>query len=111
MISSCSFMHLHAFQVQASSVISLLRSDVKKALKSAFGTSDGPLSVTDWCKGRSQSTDAGNTSEALSSESTLSEYRDSSNTSAISVGDPVSPSPPSSGVPSGYRGIMYFLLL
>ncbi|KAL2940681.1 Mediator of RNA polymerase II transcription subunit 13 [Bienertia sinuspersici] len=87
---------------QASSVISLLQSDVKTALKSAFGTSDGPLSVTDWCKGRSQSTDAGNL-EAISAESTLSECRESSNTSAISMGDSLSPSPHSSGMPSGLR--------
>ncbi|XP_057250573.1 mediator of RNA polymerase II transcription subunit 13 isoform X4 [Beta vulgaris subsp. vulgaris] len=88
--------------VQASSVISLLQSDVKTALKSAFGTSDGPLSVTDWCKGRSQSSDAGATCDTLSAESTLSEYRDSSNTASISMVDPVSPSHPL-GMLSGMR--------
>lgn len=93
----------HALQVQASSVISLLQSDVKTALKSAFGTSDGPLSVTDWCKGRSQSSDAGATCDTLSAESTLSEYRDSSNTASISMVDPVSPSHPL-GMLSGMRG-------
>nr|POE66735.1 isoform 2 of mediator of rna polymerase ii transcription subunit 13 [Quercus suber] len=45
--------------VHASSAISLLQSDIKTALKSAFNTLDGPLSVTDWCKGRNQSGDAG----------------------------------------------------
>ncbi|XP_021714941.1 mediator of RNA polymerase II transcription subunit 13-like [Chenopodium quinoa] len=89
--------------VQASSVISLLQSDVKTALKSAFGSSDGPLFVTDWCKGRSLSADAGTTSETLSAESTLSEYRDSSNTTALSVSDPVSPSQSTAGMPSGLR--------
>lgn len=89
--------------VHASSVMNLLQSDVKTAVKSAFGTTDGPLSVTDWCKGRSKSIDAGNMSEALSSESTLSEYRDSPNTSAISMRDPVSPSSPSSGMPFNLR--------
>ncbi|XP_071701408.1 mediator of RNA polymerase II transcription subunit 13 isoform X2 [Rutidosis leptorrhynchoides] len=39
--------------VHASNAITLLQSDVKSALKSAFGTFDGPLTVTDWCKGRS----------------------------------------------------------
>lgn len=89
--------------VQASSVISLLQSDVKTALKSAFGTSDGPLCVTDWCRGRSQSADTGTASEVLSAESTLSEYRDSSNTTAISIGDPVSPSQSSAAMPSCLR--------
>lgn len=42
----------------ASSVIGLLHSDIKVALKSAFGNLDGPLLVTDWCKGRSQPGDS-----------------------------------------------------
>ncbi|XP_021867219.1 mediator of RNA polymerase II transcription subunit 13 isoform X2 [Spinacia oleracea] len=90
--------------VQASSVISLLQSDVKTALKSAFCNADGPLFVTDWCKGRSHSADAGTMIEALSAESTLSEYRDSSNTTVISMGSPVSPSQSSASMPSGLRG-------
>ncbi|XP_057538782.1 mediator of RNA polymerase II transcription subunit 13 [Amaranthus tricolor] len=88
---------------QPSSVLSLLQSDVKTALKSAFSNSEGPLSVMDWCKGRSQSVDVGTISEAISAESSLSEYRESSNASAISMGNPVSPSQPSAGIPSGLR--------
>lgn len=38
--------------MHASYAITLLQSDIKSALKSAFGTFDGPLTVTDWCKGR-----------------------------------------------------------
>ena len=97
---------LLVFQAQPSSVLSLLQSDVKTALKSAFSNSEGPLSVMDWCKGRSQSVDVGTISEAISAESSLSEYRESSNASAISMGNPVSPSQPSAGIPSGLRGII-----
>ncbi|PWA99566.1 RNA polymerase II transcription mediator [Artemisia annua] len=39
-------------EVHASYAITLLQSDIKSALKSAFATFDGPLTVTDWCKGR-----------------------------------------------------------
>jgi len=94
----------YAFQVQASSVISSLQSDIKTALKSAFTNLDGPLSVIDWCKGH-QSGDAAIMSEALSAESTVSEYRDSSNTVMTTVGEPVSPSQASAVVPSGLKGI------
>ncbi|KAL9271921.1 Mediator of RNA polymerase II transcription subunit 13-like protein, partial [Drosera capensis] len=72
--------------ISASSVISFLQSDVKTALKSAFGTLDGPLSAIDWCKGCCQSLEAGSTSDGFSAESTLTEC------SAMgSVGDPLSP--------------------
>lgn len=63
------------FQVFPSSVITLLQSDIKTALKSAFGQSDGPLSVTDWCKGRNQSGDGGSISEGSTAESALTEGR------------------------------------
>ncbi|KAK1429059.1 hypothetical protein QVD17_11258 [Tagetes erecta] len=43
--------------VHASYAITLLQSDIKSALKSAFGTFDGPLTVSDWCKGRNGQTD------------------------------------------------------
>lgn len=75
--------------VHASSVVSLLQSDIKTVLRSAFGILDGPLSVTDWCKGRSQPGDAGTMGDGLSLESTLTECRDSSN---ASVGSPSQPS-------------------
>ncbi|XP_062016064.1 mediator of RNA polymerase II transcription subunit 13 isoform X3 [Rosa rugosa] len=77
--------------VHASSVISLLQSDIKTALKSAFGMLDGPLSVTDWCKGRNQSGET--TVDGFSAESTISDCRDSSSTVALSMGEPLSPSP------------------
>ena len=84
-------------QVHASSVISLLQSDIKTALKSAFGVLDGPLSVTDWCKGRNQSGDAGSAGDGFSAESSISECRESSNTVTLSVGEPMSPSQSSAG--------------
>ncbi|KAF9626389.1 hypothetical protein IFM89_033208 [Coptis chinensis] len=67
-------------EVQASSVIGLLNSDVKLALKSAFGNLDCPLLVTDWCKGRSQLGDA----DGCSGESVIGDVKDSSTiTSAV----------------------------
>ncbi|KAA8530327.1 hypothetical protein F0562_005036 [Nyssa sinensis] len=78
--------------VHASSVISLLQSDIKTALKSAFDTLDGPLSVTEWCKGRGQSGDAGTIGDGFSAESTVGESRDSPGTVTLSAGEPISPS-------------------
>ncbi|KAJ0253311.1 Mediator of RNA polymerase II transcription subunit 13 [Hirschfeldia incana] len=60
-------------EVFPSSVITLLQSDIKTALKSAFGQSDGPLSVIDWCKGRNQSMDGGSISEGSTAESAVRE--------------------------------------
>ncbi|XP_059309442.1 mediator of RNA polymerase II transcription subunit 13 isoform X3 [Lycium ferocissimum] len=58
--------------VQASFTLTLLQNDIKTALKSAFGTMEGPLSVVDWCKGRSQSNDGGISGDGFSAESTAS---------------------------------------
>lgn len=74
-------------QVSPSFVISLLQSDIKLAMKSAFGNSDGPLSVIDWCKGRGQSVDSGATGDG---HSYISENKDSSSTGNI-IGEPISP--------------------
>ncbi|XVE62127.1 hypothetical protein DITRI_Ditri06bG0094000 [Diplodiscus trichospermus] len=83
--------------IHASSVISLLHSDIKSALKSAFGSLDGPLSVTDWCKGHGQSVDIGVSADGSSAESNISECRDSSSTVTLCVGDAMSPSQTSVG--------------
>lgn len=79
------------FQVHASSTISLLQSDIKSALKAAFGNGnlEGPLSVIDWCKGRSQVGDAVNFGDSFSGESSVGECRDPSSTI---TGEPLSPS-------------------
>lgn len=83
-------------------MISLLQSDIKSALKSAFDALDGPLSITDWCKGRNQSGEAGSTGDGYSAESTISEGRDSSSSTAVSIiGEPISPS---QGGQSGLKG-------
>ncbi|XP_059630501.1 mediator of RNA polymerase II transcription subunit 13 isoform X4 [Cornus florida] len=79
-------------EVRASSVISLLQSDMKTALKTAFGNLDGPLSVMEWCRGRNQSGDAGSEVDGFSAESAVGECRDSSSTASLSVGEPISPS-------------------
>lgn len=100
-------------QVQASFAISLLQSDVKSALKSAFGTLDGPLSVTDWCRGRGQSNDSAISGDGLLAESTAtaSECPDSSNTVTLSVGEPISPSPSSAVGSSSLKGMVVFINL
>lgn len=86
-------------------MVSLLHSDIKSALKSAFGNLDGPLSVTDWCKGHGQSGDVAVSADGSSAESNVSECRDSSSTVTLSVGDAMSPSQTSVGGSSLLRGM------
>ncbi|KAL9455446.1 hypothetical protein AB3S75_010799 [Citrus x aurantiifolia] len=88
--------------IHASSVISLLQSEIRTALKSAFGSLDGPLSVTDWCKGRGQSVDAAAIGDG--STESISECRDSSST--ITVGEALSPSQSSGGGSSSLKVAM-----
>lgn len=95
------------FQVNASSVITLIQSDIKNALKSAFGILEGPLSVTDWCKGRNQSGDASTTGDGFSAEHGVNEGRDSSST--VTIGEPISPSQSSAGGSSCIKGIVVLL--
>ncbi|XP_058103090.1 mediator of RNA polymerase II transcription subunit 13 isoform X2 [Magnolia sinica] len=89
--------------VHASSVISLLQSDIKVALKSAFRNLDGPLSIIDWCKGRSQSGDAGTAGDGYSTECSFSDARDPSNTVSLAVGEPISPPQSLTGVSSSLK--------
>ncbi|KAL0558622.1 hypothetical protein IC582_003199 [Cucumis melo] len=90
--------------VYAPSVMSFLQSDMKTALKSAFGTLDGPLSVIDWCKGRGQLGDSGSTGDGLSAESTVNESKDSSSTVMQNIGEPISPSHSSASGSSSLKG-------
>lgn len=83
-------------QVHASTVISLLQSDIKTALKSAFSNLEGPLSITDWCKGCNPLVDTGSIVDGVSVESTNNECRDSS--------EPMSPSQSSVGGSSSIKG-------
>ena len=92
------------FQIHASSVISLLHSDIKSALKSAFGSLDGPLSVIDWCKGHGQSGDIVVSADGSSAESNISECRDSSSTVTLSI-EAMSPSQTSVGGSSVLKGM------
>ncbi|KAG8086379.1 hypothetical protein GUJ93_ZPchr0010g8621 [Zizania palustris] len=78
-------------EVSDSSMISLLQSDIKSALKTAFTNMDGPLLVTDWCRGRSNTAES--LGDAYSFQHPTSDIRESS--SSISIGGD-SMSPPSS---------------
>ncbi|KAK1311603.1 Mediator of RNA polymerase II transcription subunit 13 [Acorus calamus] len=93
-IAGVELMNPLSADVHASSVISLLQSDIKVSLKSAFANLDGPMSAFDWCKGRSsQSSDTGIIGDGYSIESIVTEAKDSSST--LALGEPMSP-PPSS---------------
>lgn len=86
------------FQVPASYAITLLQSDIKLALKSAFGNFDGPLSVMDWCKGRNGQIDG----FSAESSASINDCRDSSST-------PTSPSQSAGGSTSCLsKGSKYF---
>lgn len=86
-------------------MISLLQSDIKTALKSAFGILDGPMSVTDWCRGRNQSGES--TLDVYSAESAISECRDV----APSIGEPLSPSLSCSAGSTYIKGIVCLYVL
>ncbi|KAF3791054.1 Mediator of RNA polymerase II transcription subunit 13 [Nymphaea thermarum] len=92
-------------EVYPSSVASLLQTDLKLALKSAFGDRniDGPLLVTDWCKGHNQVSDGGVLGDGYSAECGMSEARDTSTSVGIGTGEPISPSLSSSSGPAVLR--------
>lgn len=89
-------------QVHASFVASLLQSDIKVALKTAFGSLDGPLSLTDWCKGRNQASDTVTVSDGFSVDCIVSEIKDSS--SITLRGESISPPQALSGSSSLLKG-------
>uniref|UniRef100_A0A453D4Q8 Mediator of RNA polymerase II transcription subunit 13 n=1 Tax=Aegilops tauschii subsp. strangulata TaxID=200361 RepID=A0A453D4Q8_AEGTS len=82
-------------EVSESSMIGLLQSDIKSALKTAFANMDGPLSVIDWCRGRSNIAESAAMGDAYSFHYTTGDIRDTSNSIPIG-GDAMSP-PQSTG--------------
>jgi mediator of RNA polymerase II transcription subunit 13 len=84
-------------------VISLLQSDIKQVVKSAFGNSDGPLPIVDWCKGRGHLSDSGSAGDTYSFLYGGIEARDSSSSVTLG-GDSTSP-PQSTGTSSAHRGL------
>ncbi|XP_020677957.1 mediator of RNA polymerase II transcription subunit 13 isoform X1 [Dendrobium catenatum] len=80
--------------VQVSNVISLLQSDIKLGLKSAFPSSEGPLSLTEWCRGRHQLGDSGASGDGHPFQYTIGEVKDPLSTVSLG-GEPISP--PQSG--------------
>ncbi|PKA47598.1 Mediator of RNA polymerase II transcription subunit 13 [Apostasia shenzhenica] len=88
--------------VQVSTVISMLQSDIKSALKSAFASLDGPLSLTEWCRGRHQSGDSGTTGDGYSFQCNLSEAKDSLSNVTMG-GDPISSPQSTSSSREGIR--------
>lgn len=85
-----SFLHVFFWiQVSESSTTGLLQSDIKSALKTAFANMDGPLSVIDWCRGRSNIAESVAMGDAYSFHYT-GDIRESSNSIPIG-GDAMSP--------------------
>lgn len=89
-------------------MINFLQSDIKTAVKSAFGILDGPLSVNDRCKGHNHSFDAGIAGEEISPESSINECTYLSSTVMLSVAEPMSPSQYSAGGSSCLIGKLSF---
>lgn len=95
-------------------MLSLLHSDIKSALKAGFANMDGqfglirklegPLTIQDWCKGRSPVGDIGNLGDGFSAESSVGECRDPSSTVTLSCGEPFSPSLSSAVASSNLKG-------
>ena len=87
--------NLFLVQVSESSMFSLLQSDIRTALKSAFGNMDGPLSVIDWCRGRSNPAESAASGDAYSFQYSIGDIREPSSTMSIG-GDSMSPPQPTS---------------
>lgn len=77
-------------EVSESSMIGLLQSDIKTALKAAFANMDGPLSVIDWCRGRSNAADSAAMGDAYSFQYSTGDIRETSSSIPIG-GDAMSP--------------------
>lgn len=82
-------------EVSESSMIGLLQSDIKVALKTAFANMDGPLSVIDWCRGRSNIAESAAMGDAYTFQYTPGDTRESSSSIPIG-GDATSPAQSSS---------------
>ncbi|XP_066383440.1 mediator of RNA polymerase II transcription subunit 13-like isoform X1 [Miscanthus floridulus] len=82
-------------EVSESSMISLLQSDIRVALKTAFANMDGPLSVIDWCRGRGNAAESAGTGDAYSFQYSTGDILEPSSSLSIG-GDSLSPPQPTS---------------
>ncbi|XP_057836995.2 mediator of RNA polymerase II transcription subunit 13 isoform X1 [Cryptomeria japonica] len=75
--------------VSPAAVLSLLQSDVRAVIKKAFedSSSDGPLSIIDWCKGRVQLGEGGHAGDSSSGDCALNDSKEATST----IGDPITP--------------------
>lgn len=82
-----------AADVSPAAVMSLLQSDVRTALKTAFGepSLDGPLLVTDWCRGRVQLGEGGHMGEGYSGENAPNDSKEATSTVTAALGEPITP--------------------
>lgn len=81
-------------EISAATAASLLQSDVRVAISTAFGdtAADGPLGLVDWCKGVVQGPDGG-----LCAESTNTDSREVNSTVTV-VGESMTPGQSSGGL-------------
>ncbi|AQL02787.1 polymerase II transcription-mediator3 [Zea mays] len=82
-------------EVSEPSMISLLQSDIRVALKAAFANMDGPLSVIDWCRGRGNAAESAGTGDAYSFQYSSGDILEPSSSLSIG-GDSMSPPQPTS---------------
>jgi mediator of RNA polymerase II transcription subunit 13 len=89
-------------------MISLLQSDIKTALKTAFANMDGPLSVIDWCRGRGSAAESAAMGDIYLFQYSTGDIREPP--SAISIGGD-SMSPPQPAINRGMPGLTIWDIL
>eukprot|EP01018_Ginkgo_biloba_P032449 Gb_30550 [translate_table: standard] len=96
-----------AADVSAAAVVNLLQSDIRMALKTAFGDTnlDGPLSIADWCRGRVHLGDGGHTGDGYYGECALNDSKETASTVTIAIGEPITPPQCSAGGPVILKGM------
>lgn len=82
-----------AADVSPAAVMSLLQSDIRIALKTAFGDTnlDGPLLITDWCRGRVQLGEGGHIAEGYSGENASNDSKEATSIVTAAIGEPITP--------------------
>lgn len=95
-----------AADVSPAAVMSLLQSDIRVALKTAFGETslDGPLLITDWCRGRVQLGEGGHIGEGYSGENAPNDSKEAISTVTVAIGEPITPPQCSTGGSVNLKG-------
>ena len=113
-LDTCHFLDSHGVElidplvadVSPMTLMTSLQSTIRIALKTTFGDTnlDGPLLITDWCRGRVQLGEGGHIAEGYSGKNASNDSKEATSIVTAAIGEPITPPQCSAGSSINLKG-------